>query len=126
MAERASEVRTLMPCPLCGRSLYPTSAGGEMMFHCKSGHGLGLRDLLQAQSAALAAGLENLLAEWERQHEALIQTVENARRNGHLEVATIFHRHAKSLESRIQKVAEAFLQSDSSKSIKLPDAIRSA
>jgi hypothetical protein len=58
-----------------------------------------------------------------RQHEALLQTVEDARKNGHVDVAEIFHRHAKSLESRIHKVRDAFTLHDSTKLIALPDAI---
>jgi hypothetical protein len=65
-------------------------------------------------------GLEELLADWTRQHDALIQIAEDARKRGHLGVADIFHRHAKSLESRIRKVREAFSQHDSSKRIELP------
>jgi hypothetical protein len=95
-------------------------------FYCKSGHEFALEELLRAQSAAVKDGLVRLLLEWHRQHEALMSTAEDARKNGHLDVAEIFHRHAKSLESRIRKVGEAFAQPDSPKMIKLPDAIRSA
>lgn len=126
MAECASEVRTLLPCPECGRSLFPAAVDSSIVFHCKDGHEIALGDLLRAQSAVVKGGLELLLAEWSRQHRALINTVEEARKNGHLDVAEIFNRHARSLESRIRKVHDAFSQPDSSKLIKLPDAIRTA
>ena len=126
MAENASEVRTLLPCPRCGRSLVPASMDSTIVFHCKSGHEFALGDLLRAQSDAIRGGLEVLLAEWNHEHQALVNTVEDARKNGYHDVAEIFNRHAKSLESRITKVREVFSQPDSSKLIKLPDAIRSA
>jgi len=126
MAEHASEVRTLLPCPQCGRSLIPAPVGSSVAFYCKNGHELPLGELLRSQSAAVKGGLEVLLADWSRQHQALINTVEEARKNGHLDVAEIFNRHAKSLESRIHKVHDVFSQPDSSKLIKLPDAIRTA
>jgi hypothetical protein len=124
MADGASEVRTLMPCPLCGLSLIPASTESSIAFHCKSGHEFALGDLLRAQSAALKCGLEILLAEWSRQHLALIGTAEEARKNGHFDVADIFNRHAKSLESRIRKVRDGFSQSDSTKLLQLTDALR--
>ena len=126
MANCASEVRTLLPCPLCGRTLIPAPVDTSVVFHCNSGHELPLEELLRAQSAALQRGLEILLAKWTYQHEALVRTLEDARQNGYLDVAEIFYRHAKSLESRIRKVRDVFSQPDSSKVIKLPDAIRSA
>jgi hypothetical protein len=126
MAECASEVRTLLPCPMCGRTLVPAPADSSLTFHCKSGHEVSLRCLLQAQSSAVKGGLELLLTEWAQQHQTLIDTVEHARKNGYLEVAEIFHRHAISLESRIRKVRDAFFQHDSTKLLKLPDIIRSA
>ena len=125
MAESASEVRTLMPCPKCGRTLVPAPTDPSLVFHCKSGHEFSLTILLKAQSAAVKGGLELLLAEWIRQHETLAKTVEDARLHGYLDVAEIFNRHAQSLESRIRKVREAFTLQDSSKLIQLPDAIRS-
>jgi hypothetical protein len=126
MANCASEVRTLLPCPLCGRTLIPAPADSSVVFHCKSGHELPLEELLRAQSAVLQRGLEILLANWARQHQALIRTLEDARQNGYLDVAEIFYRHAKSLEDRIRKVGDAFSQSDSSRLFKLPDATRTA
>lgn len=126
MAERASEVRTLLPCPTCGRALVPASAESSVTFHCKNGHESSLGSLLQAQSEAIKDGLELLLADWARQHQALINTVEDARKHGHLDVAEIFNRHAKSLESRISRVRAVFSQPDSSKLIKLPDILRTA
>src|SRR6185436_12147984 len=105
MANRAaSEVRVVLPCPLCGRSLIPASARSSIVFHCKTGHELSLAELLQAQTAVLKGGLELLLENWDRDHQALLKTLEEARRNGHLDVAEIFNRRAKNLESRIHKV----------------------
>jgi hypothetical protein len=126
MADRASEVRTLMPCPACGRSLIPAPVDISVAFYCKSGHEFGLGELLRAQSAAVKDGLELLLAAWHRQHEALLHMAEDARNNGHLDVAEIFHRHAESLESRIRKVRDAFTQHDSTRRFSLPDPVRSA
>lgn len=118
MANCASEVRTLLPCPLCGRTLIPAHVDSSIVFHCKSGHELLLAELLRTPSAALKGGLEVLLANWDREHQALLSTVEGARKNGFLDVAEIFNRHAKSLESRIRKVRDAFSQPDSSKVIR--------
>lgn len=126
MADCASDVRSLLPCPQCGRALYPISGPSAITFHCKNGHEHLLGELLRAQSAAVAGGLEVLLAEWNRQHKELIRTAEDAQKNGYPDVAAIFNRHAKSLESRIRRVAEAFMHSESSRLLKLPDAIRSA
>jgi len=114
-----------MPCPVCGRSLIPAPADSSITFHCKSGHEFGLGELLRAQSTALKCGLEILLAEWSRQHQALLSTVEDARKNGYVDVAEIFNRHAKSLEPRIDKVRTAYSQSESSKMIHLSDALGS-
>lgn len=126
MAECASEVRTHLPCPSCGRALVPAPVDTSLTFHCKSGHEFSIGRLLQAQSSCVKEGLELLLAEWARQHQALIDTVEHARKNGYLEVAEIFHRHAISLESRIRKVRDVFFQPDSTKRLKLPDILRSS
>ena len=126
MAGCASEVRALLPCPLCGRSMFPATVDSSIAFHCKTGHELFLGELLRGQSAAVKGGLEVLLAEWDRQHQALLTTVEDARKNGYLDVAAIFNRHAKSLESRIHKVRDAFSQPDSTNLVRLPDFIRSA
>ena len=125
MVDRAaSEVRAMLPCPLCGRSLIPASVHTSIVFHCKTGHELSLEELLHAQTAVLKGGLELLLENWDRQHQALLKTLEDARRNGYLDVAEIFNRRAKNLESRIHKVRDAFPQSDSSKVIPLPNVIR--
>jgi hypothetical protein len=126
MAESASEVRTLMPCPLCGQSLIPASVDFSITFHCKSGHELALGELLRAHSAALKGGLELLLAAWNREYLALVQMAEDAGRNGFVDVAEIFDRHAKSLESRIDKVRSACMHSDTSKSIPLQHVLRTA
>jgi len=126
MAERASELRTLLPCPRCGRSLVPASVHSPVTFRCKSGHDVALADLLKTQSLVLRRGLEDLLAEWSLQRESLLRTVEQARRNGHLDVAEIFKRHAESLEHRIVHVRNAFATSDSGRLIVVPDASRLA
>jgi hypothetical protein len=94
-----------------------------LTFYCKSGHEMALEELLRTQSASGRGGLEFLLAGWDRQHQALLATEVDARKNGYLGVAEIFNHHAKSLESRIGKVRDAFSQSDSSKWIKQPEVI---
>jgi hypothetical protein len=126
MARNTSELGIRLPCPLCGRLLVPAALDSTLTFYCKSGHEMSLVELLRAQSASVKGGLEVLLEEWNRQHLALLATVEDARGNGFLEVAEIFQRHAKSLESRIAKVREAYSQSESSKLINLAEVLRSA
>jgi hypothetical protein len=120
-----SEYRSGLPCPLCGRSLLPVPSETTFTFHCKTGHELALLDLVSAQSFALKGGLEMLLTDWRRHHQALIEIVENARNNGHLNVAEIVQRHAKRLEGRIDKLKTAFGTTDSSKLMKLPDSLKS-
>jgi len=113
-----------MPCPKCGRSLIPVSSGATVTFHCKNGHELSLLDLLSSQSAALKAGLENLLAEWDHQYEAILGSVEDAQRNGFLNIAEIFQRHAESVESRIEILRSAFNKADSTKLTRFPTSAR--
>ncbi|HVE15874.1 MAG TPA: hypothetical protein VNB29_04015 [Chthoniobacterales bacterium] len=108
---------------MCGRTLIPAPIDASVVFHCKSGHELPLAELLHAPSAALETGLEVLLANWDREHQALISTLEDARKNGYLDVAEIFNRHAKSLENRIRKVRDVCSRSDTSKRILFPDAV---
>jgi hypothetical protein len=98
----------------------------SIVFYCKGGHELPLAELLRAQSAALKGGFEVLLANWDREHQALLSTLEDARKHGYLDVAEIFNRHAKSLECRIRKVRDVFSQPDSTRRIQLPDSIRTA
>ena len=124
LRSKDSEYRSGLPCPLCGRSLLPVPTEATVTFHCKTGHELPLLDLLCVQSAVLKGGLATLLTEWRRQHQSLIETVEDARKNGYLDVAGIFQRHAKSLEGRIEVLQSAFAKSDSSRLIKVPDSIR--
>ena len=127
LRRKDSEYRTGLPgfpCPRCGRGLVPISTETSVTFHCKSGHQLPLLDLLSAQSLPLKDALELFLADWRRQHEALVKTMEDARKNGHLQVVEIFQRHAKILESRIEIVKNTFA-TDSSKLIKVPDSIKS-
>jgi hypothetical protein len=125
-ARSASELRTLLPCPLCGRALFPAPSDSELTFHCKSGHELTFGELLRSRSSALTAGLELLLADWSRQHQALIETAEAARKHGHWKVAEIFDRNAKNLESRISKAQAALSESDSGILTSVSDALRSA
>jgi hypothetical protein len=95
-----------------------------VVFHCKSGHELPILDLLSAQSLVLQGGLEALLTEWRHQHQALLETLEDARKHGHLDVAEIFQRRAKSLEGRIDLLQGAFAKSNSSRLIRLPNSIK--
>lgn len=122
MVERPSEIRSGLACPICGRTLLPIPAETTVTFHCRSGHELSLQDLLAAQSLALRMGLETLLLEWTRKHQALVKTVEDARANGFLDVAEIFLRHARTLEWRIGVLRTAFTQTDSSRLIVVPKA----
>lgn len=108
MLERPSELRSGLPCPLCGRSLLPVAVETTFTFHCRSGHELTLHDLLTAQSLALRMGLETLLLQWHRQHRAMVETLEEARRNGHLEVVEIFQRNVRQLERRMEALSNAF------------------
>jgi hypothetical protein len=126
MAERDSELRILLPCPACGRSLIPAVVDVAVLFHCKNGHERSLEELLAAPSYTLRRGLEGLLASWYEEHLSLIGTVENARRNGYLDVAAIFNRHAESLGSRIKKVRAAISAHESSKLMKIPEELGSA
>lgn len=126
MGKQTSELRTLLPCPDCGRGLNPATVESGVAFYCKNGHQCTITDLLQAQSDATKGGLEQLLAQWQEQYENLIRTAEDARKNGCLDVAEIFHRHAKSLESRMRKVSEAFSRPDSTKLLRLPGAWKGA
>jgi len=102
MNDRPSELRAGLPCPWCGRSLVPVPTGSDVVFHCKSGHGIPLFDLLGMRSAAVQAGLQALVGEWNRQFDLLIERSEDARKNGFLEVAEIYARYAKSLYRRIE------------------------
>jgi hypothetical protein len=120
-----SEYRSGLPCPHCGRSLLPVPTETTVTFHCKTGHELALLELVSAESLALKGGLETLLTEWRRHHQALIEIVENARKNGHLNVAEIVQRHATKLGGRIDKVQSAFGTTDTSKLMNLPDSMKS-
>ena len=112
MVDRPSELRSGLPCPQCGRSLLLVPLDGGMSFHCRNGHQLPLIELITAQSLVVRMGLETLLLEWNRQHQALINTIEDARKNGYLDVAEIVQRHAQSLKARIQQLQNAFTQSE--------------
>jgi hypothetical protein len=126
MAQRASELRTPLPCPLCGRTLCHAPSDSSLTFHCKSGHELTFGELVRAESAALNLGLGILLAEWIRQHQALIETVEDARKHGHWKVAEIFSRNAQNLELRISRAQAALAGTDSAVLTSVSDALRSA
>jgi len=129
LRKKDTDYRTGLPgyeCPLCGRSVFPISTETTVTFHCKSGHELPLVDLLTSPSPALKDSLKQFLAEWRRQHQALTDTLEDARKHGHLKVAEIFQRHAKIMESRIEMVENAFAKSDSSRELlKVPDSLKS-
>jgi hypothetical protein len=105
--------------------MVPASTDFAVLFHCKSGHLLEAVELLQCGSMIVRRGLEDLVDQWSGQQAALLRTVDQARQSGHLDVADIFNRHARSLESRISRVRDAFAVSESSRMIKLPDALRS-
>jgi len=129
LRRKDTDYRTGLPgyaCPLCGRSVLPISTEASVTFHCKSGHELPLLDLLSSPSAALIDSLKQFLNEWRHQHQALTKTMEDATKNGHWEVAEIFRRHAKIMESRIEMVENAFARSDSSSVLlKVPDSLKS-
>lgn len=91
-----------------------------MIFHCKSGHELSLITLLAAPSSSLRCGLEALLEEWSRQHQALLATSEDARKRGYVDIAAIFARNARSLQTRIELLQAGFSKTDSSKLIPVP------
>jgi hypothetical protein len=71
----------------------------------------------------LTLGLGLLLTEWGRQHQALLNTLEDARKNGYWNVAEIFDRNAKTLESRISKARAALSESDCGTLIHVSDAL---
>ncbi len=129
LRRKDTDYRTGLPgyaCPLCSRSVFPISTETSVTFHCKSGHELPLLDLLSSPSAALKDSLKQFLAEWRRQHQGLMKTMEDATKNGHWKVAEIFQRHAKIMESRIEMVEHAFAKSDSSRLLlKVPDSLES-
>ena len=115
-----SGIKTLLECPICRHHLIPMFAETSLYFHCNGGHALQLSDLLSAPSDLLKTGLRTLMADWVRQQEALRATAVEARKNGCLDVADIFTRHARSLGSRIELIQQAFSQSESSEMIRLP------
>src|SRR5258706_2225000 len=107
MVKSPSEMLTLLPCPLCGRTLLPLPTDTSVTFLCKRGHQVELTDLLTAQSLVLKNGLDVLLSEWHRQHEKVLDTAGDARRNGYPSIAEMFDRHAQSLLSRIEGLRNA-------------------
>jgi hypothetical protein len=112
MVDRPSELRSGLPCPTCGRSLLPVPHDSAVFFHCRNGHEVPLELLVRAQSLVLRMGLETLMLQWMRQLSALTNTIEDARLNGHLDVAEIIQRHAGNLRGRIQHLQNAFTQSE--------------
>lgn len=115
MGKSPSEMLTLIPCPLCGRTLTPQPIDVSVTFLCKRGHQVALTDLLTAQSLVLKNGLEALLSDWHRQYEKVLDLVDDARRNGHPTVAETLDRHAQSLLSRIEVLRNAVPNTDSGK-----------
>ena len=107
MIRRETDVRSLLPCPLCGRKLILVPSDSSLTFHCKSGHELPLVDLLSRGAEALK-GLEALLAEWQREHESLITLSEHARRDRLIGIAQLFQGHAERMEARIQLLRTTF------------------
>jgi hypothetical protein len=95
-------------------------------FLCKRGHQVALADLLAAQSLVLRNGLEVLLGDWRRQHEKVLDIVEDARRNGYPNIAEILDRHGQSLLSRIEVLRNAFPLTDSSKLMSVSDTAKTA
>lgn len=119
MHDRLSGLKSGLPCPRCGRSLVPVAGDASITFHCKTGHELGLLEAVCAPSSALRAGLESLAWEWDRQRQALRRIVDDAARRGHVDIAEIFARHVKVLETRLELMNSAFRQTESSKLIRV-------
>ena len=123
MNDRPSELRSGLLCPYCGRSLVPVPTGVDVVFLCKSGHGIPLLELLGVQSAIVKAGLQALLGEWNHQYEVLIERSEDAGKNGFLEIAEIYARYAKSLLGRIEILQGAYAKSASSNLLQVPAGV---
>ena len=115
MGKSPSEMLSLIPCPLCGRTLIPQPTATSVTFRCKRGHQVALNDLLTAQSLVLQNGLEVLLSDWNRQYEKVLDLVDDARRNGHSTVAEVLDRHAQGLRSRIEFLRNAIPDTNSGK-----------
>jgi len=112
---------TPLPCPSCNDSLFPAAAvSAAVLFHCRNGHELSLEQLLAAPSSAIKKGLQGLLSEWIRQHQSMIECLEDARSHGYLDAAAIFKRRAERIESKIDKVRAAVSLYESSKLMKIP------
>jgi hypothetical protein len=107
MAKSPSAMLSLLPCPLCARTLIPLPTDASLTFLCKRGHQIALSELLSAQSLVLKNGLEVLLDDWRRQHAKILDLVDDARRNGYSNVAEILDRHAQSLLTRIEALRNA-------------------
>ncbi len=123
MTDRPSELRSGLPCSLCGRSLFPVPAGPEVTFHCKSGHAFDIRELLSAQSEMVRGAMEKLLGEWEGQARFLIECAEDARENGYPDIADLFARRAERLERKVESLRAAPQKDDSSKLVAVPAAL---
>ena len=104
----------------------PILSDAGVAFRCKNGHEVLLAEILTAQSAALKEGLDALLNEWRRQHQALVVILGDARKRGYLEIAEIFSKHARSLESRIEMLENAALRTDSTKLMPVPTWLRTS
>ena len=103
-----SAIHSGLPCPKCGRSLNPCSRGTSFLFHCGNGHEISAQELATAQAVSGKNGIEKLLQDWHKQAQTMSELAEGARRNGHLEVAEIFHRQVKGIQARIQHLQAAF------------------
>jgi len=114
MIRRTTDVRHPLPCPRCDRRLIPVPAESSVTFHCKSGHELGLPELLRTGSDSLKRALEGLLEEWHREHQSLVELAAKAQRDRLLSLADLFHRHAERLEDRIRVLRQAFSHEKSS------------
>jgi len=106
---RRTGIRTLLACPSCRYPLIPRAGETVLTFYCSGGHVFLLSELLSAPSDLLRTGLEAMMADWERQQEALRTTALEARRNGCLDVADLFTRQGRRLGSRIDLMRQALM-----------------
>jgi hypothetical protein len=97
-----------LPCPKCGRSLDSIPLGTSFLFHCGSGHEISAQELATAQANSGKNGIENLLRDWQRQVQIMSELADGARKNGHFDVAEIFHRQVNVIQARIQHMRAAF------------------
>ena len=125
MSDRPTEVRSGVPCTLCGRTLFPVPSGPDVTFHCRNGHGFGIEELLRAQSAKATRALEALAEEWEAQAQSLFGTAEDARAHGFTDIADLFVRRAERLDRKVETLRAAFRRDESSKLVAIsPDLLK--